>query len=150
MAETYKCPSCGAPIEYDGQAGKMVCHYCETEVDVSTMDQLHDKYDESTVDETVAEKEYCDFDGYRCDSCGAEIVTDETTSATFCSFCGSPAMIRGRLEGALKPQMVVPFVIKKDQAVEAYRKWAGKGIMTPSGFRKQSTVEKVTGIYVPF
>ncbi|MBQ6814182.1 MAG: hypothetical protein IJP13_01450 [Lachnospiraceae bacterium] len=150
MAETYKCPSCGAPIEFDGATGKMVCQYCETEVDVSAMDKIHDIYDESVVDETESEKEYCSFDGYRCDSCGAEIVTDENTSATFCSFCGSPTMIRGRLEGALKPQKVIPFRIQKDQAVAAYKKWAGKGLVTPSGFRKQSTIEKITGIYVPF
>lgn len=150
MAETYKCPSCGAPIEFDGTKGKMVCQYCETEVDVAAMDRMHDMYDDSVVDETPAEKEYCSFDGYKCDSCGAEIVTDENTTATFCSFCGSPTMIRGRLSGALKPQKVIPFRIEKDKAVEAYKKWAGKGLVTPSGFRKESTIEKITGMYVPF
>lgn len=150
MVETYKCPSCGAPIEFDGQAGKLVCQYCDTEVDVFTMNREHDLYKEDIVDETPVEKEYSDFDGYKCQNCGAEIMTDEYTSATFCSFCGSPAMIKGRLEGALKPKMVIPFKIKKEGAVEAYRKWAGKGAFTPSGFRKQSTIEKITGIYVPF
>lgn len=150
MVETYKCPSCGAPIEFDGQAGKLVCQYCETEVDVSTMSREHDLFNEDVVDETPVEKEYCNFDGYRCQNCGAEIVTDEHTSATFCSFCGSPAMIKGRLEGALKPKKVIPFRVKKDGAVEAYKKWAGKGAFTPSGFRKESTIEKITGIYVPF
>ena len=150
MAETYKCPGCGAPITFDGAAGMMVCEYCETQIDVSAMDRINDMYSENVVDETPVEKEYCSFDGYKCESCGAEIVTDETTSATFCSFCGSPAMIKGRLSGALKPQKVIPFKIQKDAAVAAYKKWAGKGLVTPSGFRKQSTIEKITGIYVPF
>lgn len=150
MVKTYKCPACGAPIEFDGQAGKMVCQYCQTEVEVSEMNQASNLYDEDVVDETPEDKEYCSFDGYKCDSCGAEIVTDEHTSATFCSFCGSPAMIKGRLSGALKPQMVIPFRIQKDGAVAAYKKWTGKGLITPSGFRKQSTIEKITGMYVPF
>lgn len=150
MAETYKCPGCGAPITFDGTAGQMVCEYCDTHVDVIQMDRINDVYDDNDIDETPAEREYCDFDGYKCDSCGAEIVTDEYTSATFCSFCGSPAMIKGRLSGALKPEKVIPFKIEKTAAVEAYKKWAGKGLVTPSGFRKQSTIEKITGIYVPF
>lgn len=150
MAETYKCPGCGAPITFDGTTGTMACEYCETQVDVSTMDKINDVYSEDVIDETPEEKEYCSFDGYKCNSCGAEIVTDEYTSATFCSFCGSPAMIKGRLSGALKPQKVIPFKIQREAAVEAYKKWAGKGLVTPSGFRKESTIEKITGIYVPF
>ena len=150
MAETYKCPGCGAPITFDGTSGKMACEYCETQIDVSAMDKINDMYSENVVDETPVEKEYCSFDGYKCESCGAEIVTDEHTSATFCSFCGSPAMIKGRLSGALKPQKVIPFKIQRDAAVTAYKKWAGKGLVTPSGFRKESTIEKITGIYVPF
>ena len=149
MVETYKCPSCGAPIKYDGTSGKLTCDYCETQVDVSTMDDVNDAYDEAVTEESV-EREYCDFDGYKCSSCGAEIVTDEYTTATFCSFCGNPTMIKGRLTGAMKPEMVVPFKIPREQALAAYKKWAGTGIMTPSAFKKQSTVEKVTGIYVPF
>ncbi len=150
MAETYKCPGCGAPITFNGEAGQMVCEYCDTHVDVTQMDVINDMYSENVVDETPVEREYCDFDGYKCESCGAEIVTDEYTSATFCSFCGSPTMIKGRLSGALKPEKLIPFKIQRDAAVEAYKKWAGKGLVTPSGFRKESTIEKITGIYVPF
>ena len=149
MVKTYKCPSCGAPITFDGTTGKLTCEYCETQVDVSAMDDVNDNYDDSVVEEKV-EREYCDFDGYKCESCGAEIVTDEYTTATFCSFCGSPSMIKGRLAGAMKPELVIPFKIAKEQAVQAYKKWTGTGLVTPSGFKKQSTIEKITGIYVPF
>lgn len=150
MVETYKCPSCGAPIEFSGQAGEMVCQYCQSQVDVATMEKINSATTEQVINEIQDEPEYCDFDGYKCDSCGAEIVTDEYTTATFCSFCGSPAMIKGRLSGTLKPQKVIPFSITKEQAIEAYKKWAGTGLITPSGFKTQSTIEKLTGIYVPF
>lgn len=149
MVKTYKCPSCGAPITFDGTTGKLTCEYCEAQIDVSTMDDVNDLFDDSVVEEKV-EREYCDFDGYKCESCGAEIVTDEYTTATFCSFCGSPSMIKGRLTGAMKPELVIPFRIPKEQAVQAYKKWTGTGLVTPSGFKKQSTIEKITGIYVPF
>ena len=150
MTNIYKCPACGAPIEFDSATGKMSCDYCGNSFDVSQIDEQYKKYENTVIDETPVEKEYCSFDGYRCDSCGAEVATDEHTTATFCSFCGSPTLIRGRLAGALKPEFVIPFTIQRQQAVEAYKKWTGKGLITPSAFRKKSTIEKITGMYVPF
>lgn len=150
MTNVYKCPSCGAPIEFKGATGKMTCEYCESSFDVSQVSEQYKNYEDVVHNEEKVEKEYCDFDGYRCDSCGAEVATDEYTAATFCSFCGSPTLIRARLAGMLKPELVIPFKIEREQAVEAYKKWTGKGIITPSSFRKKSTIEKITGMYVPF
>lgn len=150
MTNTYKCPSCGAPIEYDGATGKMSCEYCGNSFDVSQVNNQYQNYEDTVINEVPVEKEYCDFDGYRCDNCGAEVATDENTAATFCSFCGSPTLIRARLAGALKPEFVIPFRIQKEEAMAAYKKWTGKGIITPSAFRKKSTIEKITGMYVPF
>ena len=67
MVKTYKCPSCGAPITFDGTTGKLTCEYCEAQIDVSTMDDANDLFDDSVVEEKV-EREYCDFDGYKCES----------------------------------------------------------------------------------
>ena len=33
---------------------------------------------------------------YHCQSCGAELVADEYTSATFCSYCGNPTLVEDR------------------------------------------------------
>ena len=88
MTNIYKCPSCGAPIEFDSKEGKMSCNYCGSSFDVSQIDEQYKKYEDTIVDETEIDKEYCEFDGYRCGNCGAEVATDETTTATFCSFCG--------------------------------------------------------------
>ena len=149
MTNVYKCPACGAPIEFDGATGKMTCDYCESSFDVSQVDEQYKNVDVVQSEEPI-QKEYCDFDGYKCDSCGAEVATDEYTAATFCSFCGSPTLIRARLAGMLKPELVIPFKVQREEAVEAYKKWTGKGIITPSGFRKKTTIEKITGMYVPF
>ena len=150
MTNIYRCPTCGAPVEFDGAAGKMSCDYCGNEFDVSQINEQYSKYENVVEVEEPIAKEYCSFDGYRCDSCGAEVATDDYTTATFCSFCGSPTLIRARLSGVLKPELVIPFRIERKQAEEAYKKWTGKGLITPSGFRKKSTIEKITGMYVPF
>ena len=36
-ANEYKCPCCGAKLEFNSTAQKMKCPYCDTEFDVETV-----------------------------------------------------------------------------------------------------------------
>lgn len=85
-----------------------------------------------------------------CNSCGARVVTDKNTSATFCAFCGSPAMVGQRLTKEFKPQYMIPFKIPREDAEKAFLKWAGGGKWTPFGFVSKNNISKLTGLYVPF
>ena len=46
---------------------------------------------------------------YSCDSCGGEIIVDETTSSTSCPYCGNNLLVSKELAGDLKPNYVIPF-----------------------------------------
>jgi uncharacterized Zn finger protein (UPF0148 family) len=35
--QEYKCPCCGGAIEFDSNAQKMVCPYCDTEFEMETL-----------------------------------------------------------------------------------------------------------------
>ena len=85
-----------------------------------------------------------------CNSCGARVVTDKNTSATFCAFCGSPALVGQRLTNEFKPQYMIPFKVSRKKAENAFLKWAGGGKWTPFGFVSKENVQKLTGLYVPF
>lgn len=153
MIKTYKCPNCGADMVFDAKSQKMICHHCgyeeaisfenqdsETSNDSSSSDETK-QFDDSFVDEV---KEY------QCPSCGATLITDLYTSATFCSYCGNPTLIESRLTGVQTPDSVIPFKISKEQAQTAYKNWMKKGVFAPPSFRSESNIEKITGIYVPF
>lgn len=86
---------------------------------------------------------------YSCPTCGAEIVTDDTTAATFCMFCHNPTIIAGRLSGNFKPSQLIPFKITKDRAVESFLKWCKKPLV-PKDFKSSAQLEKITGMYIPF
>ena len=62
--------------------------------------------------------------GYVCDSCGAEVVTEETTSATFCYYCHNPVLLTDRLTGEFKPNRIIPFSYDKEKAIESFLTWA--------------------------
>lgn len=132
-----------AAMEFDSTTQKLGCPSCGMQIDVR---EYEEKYSQnSTQGEYDKEMKM-----YHCNTCGAELVADEYTSATFCSFCGNPTLVEDRLKGEFKPSTIIPFKINKDKAVEIYKNWCKKGPLTPSALSRNSTIEKISGLYVPY
>ncbi len=110
-------------------------------------DQGSDGSEETPTHEFFSEEESVQ---YVCGSCGAAVITDNNTSATFCAFCGSPTILPERLVEARKPDYVLPFKYGRDNAIDSFFKWCKAGRFTPVDFVKSENVEKMTGLYVPF
>lgn len=175
-AKSYACPTCGAAMEFDVIEQKMACSHCGTKMTVQELNRHYQQFDKEYGNPNA--QEYAEeassgnvfdnsftgqeqpvqhernyngnFKVYRCAGCGAEVLTDDYTAATFCSFCGRPSLMEDRLTGALLPEYVIPFKINKEEAVSIYKSWAKKGALTPSLLRENATIEKITGMYVPF
>lgn len=145
MVREYKCPGCGAPMVFDSKSQMLRCEHCGT---TKALQEAETRREER--DEVSRAGETADFKHYTCPSCGAEILTDEHTAASFCSFCGNPALMEDRLSGERTPARIIPFKITKEQAQNSYRAWCRKGLLTPRDFTSRSTIEKITGMYVPF
>ena len=178
MAVSFKCPGCAANLVFDADKQKMTCEYCGTEIsmeDVAAVSpilsdeamQEEDKRDEEirgtgeaipvTAEDSAApvmvdESALWD-DGsvqYVCNSCGAAVITDQNTTATFCAFCGSPTIIAERLVQERTPDYVLPFQYGREAAINGFFEWCKAGRFTPVQFVKKENVEKITGLYVPF
>ena len=85
-----------------------------------------------------------------CNSCGGKILSDSSTSASFCPFCGSPAIIGQRLDGEFRPKYIIPFKYGREAAEEAFIKWCNGGKYTPVKFVSKENIARLTGLYVPF
>lgn len=154
MATTsFKCPSCGAAIGYVPGTDHTKCPYCGGQ---HTLDELQDKQkEEGAPAEGKAAKEKPQIDQsalreYNCNSCGAQVVTDETTSSTICYYCHNPVIINARISGEFLPDKILPFQIGRDKAVEHFKSWAGSMRYIPKDFISASSLEKITGIYLPY
>lgn len=144
----FKCPACGGNMVFDSEKQKLFCENCHT---TRTVEEMDVREQEESTDETIDQTEdQAKFHRYKCPSCGAELLTDEYTAATFCTFCQSSTLVEDRLEGEKAPAQLIAFKTSKEDAKQTYLKWAKKGALTPADFVKSSTVEKITGIYVPF
>lgn len=142
-----KCPNCAANIFFNEKIGKLVCNSCGG---LYEPESLNPSGRIENRDTAIAGEEEENKQEFVCDSCGATVVTDYNTAATFCAFCGSATLIKKRLSKSFRPDLIIPFKVSKEEAIENFKKWAMpyKGI--PKEFLAESTLEKITGCYVPF
>ncbi|KAF1296242.1 ATP-binding protein [Enterococcus sp. JM4C] len=101
-------------------------------------------------DETSAQEDASTMELFLCPSCGAEIVTDATTAATYCYYCHNPVVLSGRLSGQFLPEKVLPFAVEKEEAVEKFLAWTKKKWFIPKDFFDKSQIDKLTGVYFPY
>ena len=143
MVRIYKCPNCGGNMLYDPEKKLLLCESCGSTKNPNEFDETDIKEEENKSEENGAVH-------YKCPSCGAELVTDEHTSATICAYCGSPNIIEDRLNANFKPDRIIPFKYNRDYTIKAIRKWCNDGIFSPADLLSKSNLDKVTGVYVPF
>lgn len=147
----FKCPCCGGYLEFDAAQQRFKCLYCGQ---VLTEDELRE---ESLRREAEAEAKQEEngasqggMKGYRCQMCGAEIVTEATTAATRCYFCHSPVVLQDRLDDDFRPDGVVPFVLDKETARQRFMEYIKSKKFVDSRFFDQAQLEMFTGVYYPF
>ncbi|MBQ1371542.1 MAG: hypothetical protein IIY70_01295 [Oscillospiraceae bacterium] len=154
----YNCPCCGGTIEFDSATQKMKCPYCETSFDPSALMEKDEVLNQQEPDSAHWETPQNQFNSaevesmgvYTCKSCGGEIISDANTGATHCPFCGNPVVLTGRFSGALKPDYVIPFQLSKEDAKAALKKHMSGKKLLPRLFSKESHLDEIKGLYVPF
>ena len=165
----YKCPACTGPLRFDSATGKLQCDFCGSSYEVAEIEKLYAEKDAQAAGAFRQAEEQAAADGewasasssdwgadaeklrvYSCPSCGAELICDETTSATSCPYCGNNTIVPGQFSGALKPDYVLPFKLDKAAAVAALKKHYGGKKLLPKAFSNENHIEEVKGVYVPF
>lgn len=152
----YKCPNCGAGLSFSAEDQKFNCEYClssftQKELDEDLKRSEQELQEKDTEEQVKANEEFADnVSVYSCPNCGAEIVADNTTSATFCYYCHGPVILGGRLKGNFRPSKVIPFKYTREMMLDEYKKWCKKKWFMPNDFSSDAQTEKISGIYLPY
>lgn len=125
-------------MRFDPQSQKYKCEYC---LSLFTQDEL---------DQLLAKEDNQDAVLYTCPSCGAQIVTDKTTAATFCYYCHNPVVLAGKMQGKYRPDRIIPFAVDKKQALQIFDQWIAKKKYIPADFYSKDQIEKLSGVYFPY
>ena len=151
----YQCPSCTGPLQYSAASGKLECEYCGSGYTVEEIEKLYEEKNEkaeAALENAAAAVEWDaeNMRAYVCPSCGAELLCDQTTAATACPYCGNPTVVPGQFADVQRPDFVIPFEVEKEAAVAALKNHYKGKILLPGSFAKESHLEEVKGVYVPF
>ncbi len=150
QTEVNQCTSCGGNTVYDPATKSLKCPFCGTEKEIektrnntTELDYLQalKKEDRSWGDEKRV---------FSCENCGAETVLDKDKVADFCSFCGSSHIALSDQHAGIKPALVIPFQISKEEAVEKFKKWMKKRYFAPSKLTQTYELRNLSGAYIPY
>ena len=168
---SYKCPSCGGGMKF--QPGKgFKCEYCLSVFTKEELDAVNTAEADVVQTEQVpsaaqsgqsaaSSQQGAQAGGqtsakpgeaviYSCPNCGAEVMTDATTAATSCHYCHNPVVLSGKLSGEYKPDLVIPFVLTKEQAAEQFRKHCEGRTFLPKDFYSEEQIQNLYGVYYPY
>ena len=152
----YKCPCCGAPLAYSNASNRLECASCGNSYDIEAIeamnpDQGNDGVQFAMPTDTFQPGDAEAMQAYICKSCGAELMTEGTTTATECPYCGSPTILPDRIEGGVKPELVIPFTVTKEQAQQAFDGYfKGKRLLPNIFLHTRNRIAEMRKLYVPY
>ncbi len=159
-----ECPACGATMHFDPASGKMLCDFCGTTADIETQPQEQAKeetpkeeeteqisgFDFANLNEQATDLNAEDLPIYLCKSCGAELIAPPEQISMTCPYCNSNIVLTQKVSGKLRPNGIIPFKIDKKGLPGAMNRYYKDKVLLPKKFFSESTMGKVTGVYVPF
>lgn len=153
----FKCKNCSQSLVYEPGTTSMKCPYCGTMNEIEASDELIEELD---LEEYLRKLDAGGENGsdleeistVTCSSCGATITLDPNVVSSECPFCGTKLVLESESsKKMIKPKSVLPFKIKAEEALDAYRKWI-KGLWFAPNKLKQYAIqcEQIAGMYIPY
>jgi len=134
------CSNCAGKLIFNPASQKLECANCgagyrpEDVSDINT--DVYSKYYDTRV--------------YTCGHCGAEVITSDTESSTFCVYCGNPAIVFSRVSKEYRPDGIIPFKITKAEALSKIKSKFENNPIVPKDIEVGFKPENMRGIYVPY
>ena len=156
-----RCPKCGATdIRHKPGSDLLICLYCRNEWHGQRVEEefgFGEGLDElsGTIIASGAKAIEADVSSlmtYKCTGCGAEVtVNTESTMTARCHWCRHVFGVNEQVANGAVPDAVLPFHIKKDDAVARIRQFVDKRrLFALKEFKEQFTPENVVGVYLPY
>lgn len=157
----FQCQGCAAKLEYAPGTKELVCRYCGTKQSIPEAPEA--AAGQSAEAPAIREQDYASAISQveseavteeklvaACPTCGAETTLGANVVSTLCPYCGSQISGAKASKRQIKPQAVLPFQIKKDEAQKRFKSWVGGLWFAPSALKSQAKAEALQGVYTPY
>ena len=136
----YECPNCGGQLRFDIEKQKLLCDNCSSEFAPDT----------EMIQENAGETDEFGAQVFECPNCGAKMITTNVNVVSFCSYCGTSAVIPGRIANEKKPAYILPFKKTKEDCIKEYKAHVRRSVFAPKEFRDPKFLDTFRGIYMPY
>jgi DNA-directed RNA polymerase subunit RPC12/RpoP len=156
-----RCPKCGATdIRPKAGTDLLVCQYCRHEWHGERVeeefgfgegiDQLSGTIVASGAQDIAADASA--MMTFKCPGCGAEVtVNTENAMTARCHWCRHMFGVNEQVSNGAVPDAVLPFHIKKEDAVARIRQFVDKRrLFALKAFKEQFTPENVSAVFLPY
>jgi DNA-directed RNA polymerase subunit RPC12/RpoP len=155
------CPKCGS-TEVRQRAGtdRLICLYCRNEWSALRVEEAYG------LGEGIADlqgtqmasgardiaADAVNLRSYKCGGCGAEVVINTETAMTArCHWCRHVLGVNEQIDNGAVPDAVLPFHIKKADAVARIRQFVNKRrLFALKAFKDEFSPDNVVGVYLPY
>ena len=156
-----RCPKCGSTeVRQKPGSDVLVCMFCRNEWHGQRVEEefgLGEGIDQlkGTVIASGARDIEADASvlmTFKCTGCGAEVtVNTENAMTARCHWCRHVFGVNEQVSNGAVPDAVLPFHIRKDDAVARIRQFVDKRrLFALKEFKEQFTPENVVGVYMPY
>ncbi len=156
-----QCPKCGASdIRQKPGSDLLICLYCRNEWTASRVEEalgLGEGLDDLSGTLLASGAQDIDADTsslltFKCTGCGAEVVVNTENAMTArCHWCRHVFGVNEQIANGAVPDAVLPFHIKKNDAIARIRQFVDKRrLFALNDFKEQFTPENVVGVYLPY
>lgn len=156
-----RCPRCGS-TEVQQRAGsdRLICLYCRHEWAATRVEEafglgegiadLVGVHMASGARDIAADA--ASLRSFKCGGCGAEVVINTDTAVNArCHWCRHVLGLNEQIDNGAVPDAVLPFHVKKDDAVARIRQFVHKRrLFALKAFKDEFMPENVVGVYLPY
>ncbi len=136
----FECPNCAKNLKFDIASQQMKCDACESLFDPYAIQK----------DKDAESGEYFETNIFTCSQCGGQIISEDSEIASFCLFCGNPAILTEHLIQEKRPDYIIPFQKTKDDCKKAYQKMMKKAFFVRKEFKDEKFIDGFKGVYIPY
>lgn len=153
LLSTFSCNSCGSDLHFEPGTSLIICKHCGNSNDIPQEDSIIEEFDFTEF--LKGEKGRLstrEMHMIHCSSCGAESTIEPNVHAGECPYCASPFNTDHIVdEQVIQPHYVLPFKLKRKEALEHFSKWIKKLWFAPSQLKKAALkTSHFKGMYMPF
>ena len=156
-----RCPKCGATdIRHKPGSDLLICQYCRNEWHG---ERVEEQFGFGTGIEQLKgrviasgardiQSDAASLMSFKCTGCGADVTVNTQNAMTArCHWCRHVFGINEQVANGAVPDAILPFHIKKEDAVARIRQFVDKRkLFALKAFKQEFTPENVVGVYLPY